>query len=146
MPSAFPIPTHPTGPAPSTHLGENGVQTWRSPGLSFRGCPCGCTTTKSGLQQASGREAASRTNLNWRTTMFRILSLDGGGIRGAFAAAFLARMEDELARPIADYFDLITGTSTGGIIALALGLGEPADRIKRLYQEGGPEIFRSEEH
>jgi hypothetical protein len=74
--------------------------------------------------------------------MFRILSLDGGGIRGAFAAAFLARMEDELARPIADYFDLITGTSTGGIIALALGLGEPADRIKRLYQERGPEIFR----
>jgi uncharacterized protein len=73
--------------------------------------------------------------------MFRILSLDGGGIRGAFAAAFLARLEEELAHPITDYFDLITGTSTGGIIALALGLREPASRIKQLYEERGPAIF-----
>jgi hypothetical protein len=73
--------------------------------------------------------------------MFRILSLDGGGIRGAFAAAFLARMEEELGHPITDYFDLITGTSTGGLIALALGLGEPAECIKRFYLERGPQIF-----
>ena len=73
--------------------------------------------------------------------MFRILSLDGGGIRGAFAAACLARLEKELQRPITDYFDLITGTSTGGIIALALGLGEPASRIQRLYDERGSLIF-----
>ena len=73
--------------------------------------------------------------------MFRILSLDGGGIRGAFAAALLARLEQELAAPITDYFDLIAGTSTGGIVALALGLGEPAERISRLYKERGAEIF-----
>src|SRR5580693_748308 len=73
--------------------------------------------------------------------MFRILSLDGGGIRGAFAAACLARLEQELHSPITDYFDLVTGTSTGGIIALALGLGEPAARIKQFYEERGPRIF-----
>ena len=46
--------------------------------------------------------------------MFRILSLDGGGIRRAFAAAFLARLEAELGCSITEYFDLIAGTSTGG--------------------------------
>jgi hypothetical protein len=44
---------------------------------------------------------------------FRILSLDGGGIRGVFPAAFLARLEEHLEHPIGRYFDLITGTSTG---------------------------------
>jgi hypothetical protein len=73
--------------------------------------------------------------------MFRILSLDGGGIRGAFAAAFLARVEEELGHSITQYFDLIAGTSTGGIIALALGLGEPSVRIRELYEQRGPAIF-----
>ncbi len=42
----------------------------------------------------------------------RILSIDGGGILGTFPAAFLASLEDSLAQPIGDYFDLIVGTST----------------------------------
>jgi len=47
-------------------------------------------------------------------TMRRILTIDGGGIKGVFfPAAFLATLEDELGGPIADYFDLIAGTSTG---------------------------------
>lgn len=72
---------------------------------------------------------------------FRILSLDGGGIRGAFIAACIAEFERQLKRPVTDYFDLIAGTSTGGIIALALGLGEPAERVKFFYKEYGPRIF-----
>ena len=55
--------------------------------------------------------------------VFRILSLDGGGIRGVFEAAFLAAVQDTIESPLASYFDLIAGTSTGGIIALGLGLG-----------------------
>jgi predicted acylesterase/phospholipase RssA len=54
--------------------------------------------------------------------------LDGGGIRGAFPAAFLARLQEHLKHPIASYFDLIAGTSTGGIIAIGLGLGVSAPR------------------
>jgi len=77
--------------------------------------------------------------------MFRILSLDGGGIRGAYTAACLARLEHEIGRPITDYFDLIAGTSTGGIIALALALGEPAERIQRFFSERGPQIFTPRE-
>ncbi|MEJ2375826.1 MAG: CBASS cGAMP-activated phospholipase [Pseudolabrys sp.] len=75
---------------------------------------------------------------------FRILSLDGGGICGVFPAAFLARLEDHLEHPIGRYFDLIAGTSTGGIIAIGLGLGLPASDILRLYVEQAPAIFDQE--
>jgi patatin-like phospholipase/acyl hydrolase len=72
---------------------------------------------------------------------FRILSLDGGGIRGVFPAAFLSRLEEHLEHPIGHYFDLIAGTSTGGIIAIGLGLGLTAGDILKLYVQQGPAIF-----
>jgi patatin-like phospholipase/acyl hydrolase len=75
---------------------------------------------------------------------FRILSLDGGGIRGVFPAAFLARLEEHLQHPIGHYFDLIAGTSTGGIIAIGLGLGLSAADILKLYVDQGPAIFDQE--
>lgn len=73
--------------------------------------------------------------------MRKILSIDGGGIRGTFPAAFLAELEKDLELPIHRYFDLISGTSTGGIIALGLALGMTANEILMLYEEKGPEIF-----
>lgn len=72
---------------------------------------------------------------------FRILSLDGGGIRGAFTAAFLADIEERTNCRICEFFDLVAGTSTGGIIAAALAAGEPAARIVQFYRERGPAIF-----
>jgi hypothetical protein len=75
---------------------------------------------------------------------FRILSLDGGGIRGVFPAAFLARLEEHLEHPMGRYFDLIAGTSTGGIIAIGLGLGLSAGDILKLYVEQGPAVFGQE--
>jgi len=73
--------------------------------------------------------------------MFKILSLDGGGIRGAFTASLLAKIQESLDRPLASYFDLIVGTSTGGLIAVALGMGLSADEIKALYENEGASIF-----
>jgi len=65
--------------------------------------------------------------------VFRILSLDGGGIRGALGAAYLTALEEQLqARgggALHEYFDLIAGTSTGGIIAIAVALGIPAAHL-----------------
>lgn len=72
---------------------------------------------------------------------FQILSLDGGGIRGVFAAAFLSKIEEHLQCEVARHFDLVTGTSTGGIIALGLGLGLRPSDIVEFYQEHGPKIF-----
>ena len=73
--------------------------------------------------------------------MKRILTIDGGGINGAFPASFLATVEDSIGENIANYFDLIVGTSTGGIIALGLGLGLSAKEILTFYEEHGPSIF-----
>lgn len=79
----------------------------------------------------------------------RILSLDGGGIRGALTLGYLKRMEDILKKQhgnnpnfrLCDYFDLIGGTSTGSIIAGALSIGMSVDEIKKLYMDLGGKIF-----
>ena len=80
--------------------------------------------------------------------MIRVLSIDGGGIRGIIPAIVLAELERATGRPVADTFDLIAGTSTGGILALALTMkgddGRPrwsADEMIGLYEEQGPNIF-----
>lgn len=78
--------------------------------------------------------------------MRRILSIDGGGIKGTCPAAFLAAMEEKLPNPIGSYFDLIAGTSTGGILAIGLGLGLSAKELHGLYIERGPEIFGESEN
>lgn len=75
--------------------------------------------------------------------MFRILSLDGGGIKGTFTASVLTKLEEDTGQAIVDHFDLITGTSTGGILAIGLGLGIRAREILNFYQDKGPTIFPS---
>jgi patatin-like phospholipase/acyl hydrolase len=71
----------------------------------------------------------------------RILSLSGGGIRGIFQAVFLREIALQLQTPLRDNFDLIAGTSTGAIIALGVALGIDLDKIVRLFEKHGPEIF-----
>jgi uncharacterized protein len=73
---------------------------------------------------------------------FQILSLDGGGYRGIYSAAVLAAIEQDLGKPILDYFDLVVGTSTGGLIALGLGAGLRPRDIVDFYSTWGPQIFQ----
>jgi hypothetical protein len=74
--------------------------------------------------------------------MRRILAIDGGGIKGVFPASFLAALEETLRLDnLGSYFDLIVGTSTGGIIALALGMGISGKGVLSFYEEHGPAIF-----
>ena len=75
------------------------------------------------------------------TGIRRILSIDGGGIKGALPAGFLAQVEEVTGERVVDHFDLIVGTSTGGIIAIGLGRGVPASEILSLYRRDGPAIF-----
>lgn len=78
----------------------------------------------------------------------RILSLSGGGVRGAVTVAFLERLEAILdARAghqvrLCDHFDLIGGTSTGALIAGALALGYRASQIREFYLTLAPRVFR----
>jgi patatin-like phospholipase/acyl hydrolase len=73
----------------------------------------------------------------------RILAIDGGGIRGIIPALVLAELERLAGRPTFELFDLIAGTSTGGILACALCAPEPlpAAELVGLYEDRGPEIF-----
>jgi uncharacterized protein len=80
----------------------------------------------------------------------RVLSIDGGGIRGLIPALVLAEVERRTGRRIAELFDLVAGTSTGGILACALTAPSPddpgrprfsAEELSRLYETEGPNIF-----
>lgn len=66
---------------------------------------------------------------------FQILALDGGGAKALFTAQVLARLERDLGVSIKNSFDLIAGTSAGGIIALALGAGLTPAQIVEHYEE-----------
>jgi uncharacterized protein len=78
----------------------------------------------------------------------RILALDGGGVRGAITVAFLEQIEkvlgERFSEPIhlANWFDLIGGTSTGAVIAGALALGYTTRDIRDFYLELAPKVFR----
>ena len=87
---------------------------------------------------------------------FRILTIDGGGIRGLIAARVVARLEELISaeaaeeRRVADCFQMVAGTSTGGLIALGLTVPDPANPARprlsgadlvELYLSEGPRIF-----
>ena len=83
----------------------------------------------------------------------RILSLDGGGLRGALTLGILHEMEAHLRQRhggdpdfrLAHYFDLVAGTSTGAIIAATLALGlRPKDVYENHYRRLGAEVFKKE--
>jgi uncharacterized protein len=72
---------------------------------------------------------------------FRILSLDGGGIRGIVAATMLASIEKQISQPLNEYFHLIAGTSTGSILAAAIAKGLKSEDIINMYRYKSPKIF-----
>src|ERR1700733_12704451 len=71
-------------------------------------------------------------------TVLRVLSLDGGGAKGFYTLGILKEIEALVGRPLCESFDLIFGTSTGGIIAALLALGYGVDEIHKLYKEHVP--------
>lgn len=72
---------------------------------------------------------------------FKILSIDGGGIKGLYSARILDKFEKEFNCKTSDHFDMICGTSTGGLIALALTSKISAEKICKFYEEKGEIIF-----
>jgi uncharacterized protein len=72
---------------------------------------------------------------------YRILALDGGGLRGIFTAAVLTEAEDAFGPAFLKCFDLLVGTSTGGIIALGLASGRSCAEMLYFYRDAAPKIF-----
>ncbi len=87
------------------------------------------------------RKTFNNTKESDEGSPYRILSLDGGGIRGVFSAQLLAMLEEEL--HFLQYVDLFVGTSTGSILACGLAFGVPPQKIVEFYQRNGKEIFQS---
>jgi Patatin-like phospholipase/SLOG cluster2 len=116
---------------------------------------------KNGLDEAANREIATKEDVGSLAeevcallerlplvrgrgsegVSFRILALDGGGLKGTFTAAALATWEKQTGLRIVDHFDLIAGTSTGGILAIGLGLGLTGQEMLDFYRRRGPVIF-----
>ncbi|PHR57989.1 MAG: patatin [Robiginitomaculum sp.] len=95
-------------------------------------------------RRSSGTLLQQRHQLPWpQDKKFKILSIDGGGIKGILPAQILAEIEVELCngKPISSYFDMITGTSTGGILAIGLAAGVKARDLLSMYLDRGSEIF-----
>ncbi|WP_207816400.1 CBASS cGAMP-activated phospholipase [Pseudomonas sp. 50_B] len=86
----------------------------------------------------------ARRNIS-RGRNFRILALDGGGLRGTFTAAVLAKWDDMLkaggGNDLISHFDLVAGTSTGAILAIGLAMGLKPREILEFYEKKGPQIF-----
>ncbi|MFZ4480954.1 MAG: CBASS cGAMP-activated phospholipase [Rhodoferax sp.] len=76
-----------------------------------------------------------------RPSEFRVLALSGGGYLGTYTAALLAELEERVGEPLARRFDLIAGTSVGGILAIGLGYELPMKKMLALFLERGAEVF-----
>lgn len=70
-----------------------------------------------------------------------VLALSGGGYRGLFTIRVLRKLEETLNKPISEHFDIITGTSIGGVIALGIAAGINLEKMERLFIEQGNAIF-----
>ena len=77
-----------------------------------------------------------------KSKFFKILSLDGGGIRGIFSARVLDLMKDKLGIDIYNTFDLLVGTSTGGIVAAAVATRYDLSKLVEDYEHYAPRIFK----
>lgn len=72
-----------------------------------------------------------------------ILSIDGGGVKGAGVAFYLKEIEKHFNKPIAELFDLLVGNSTGALLATAMSTGNiPASEVLKIYSEKGKDIFK----
>ena len=80
------------------------------------------------------------TDLAGKEKEFRILALSGGGYLGVFTAALLADLEEKVGEPLGRRFDLIAGTSVGGILAVALAFELPMREILGLFLDRGEQV------
>jgi len=100
------------------------------------------------MSDATTTTASARDSHLFAPGAKRILALDGGGVRGIVALAFLKKIERTLEAEagkfvrLCDYFDLIGGMSTGAIIAVGLALGYNVDQIREFYLRLAPRVFR----
>jgi uncharacterized protein len=138
----FNVHTSPVPMVPVQHLNTammvvEALKAPRSPRGTTLSAPLEAPSYPSLVEEVASRHLSQHS---LQKTAVRILSIDGGGIRGILPLYYLAKLEEQTGRPAYEMFDLIAGTSTGGMIALALSVA-PAREVLRLYVERGSDIF-----
>jgi len=73
--------------------------------------------------------------------VYHVLALSGGGYRGLYTATILRELEETLGQPLAQHFDLICGTSAGGLLALGVAAEIPAVELQAMFEKEGKRIF-----
>jgi uncharacterized protein len=86
--------------------------------------------------------AVGKEHAHLPSNRFQVLALSGGGYRGLYTAKILADVEQHIGGPIGRHFDLIAGTSIGGILALGVALEIPAEEMVELFEKHGEQIFK----
>lgn len=101
--------------------------------IEIKDAPPGNTQARPPDRSAASATAGARP--------FHVLALSGGGFRGLYTATVLKHLEEQLGMPLARRFDLICGTSAGGLLALGLAAEIPAIQLQAMFQEHGGRIF-----
>ena len=91
------------------------------------------------------RTSNSGTNIKGSGETIKVLMLDGGGMRGWIELELLQKIKEGTGKEMYELFDVIGGTSTGGIIAMLIRFGYSIEKIKELYAELGNKIFDLDE-
>lgn len=86
---------------------------------------------------------SSLDSLSPDVPVYHVLALSGGGYRSLYTATILAELEQAIGQPLASRFDLICGTSAGGLLAMGLAAEIPTQALKALFEENGERIFNS---
>uniref|UniRef100_A0A674AS51 phospholipase A2 n=1 Tax=Salmo trutta TaxID=8032 RepID=A0A674AS51_SALTR len=94
-------------------------------------------TSKGEREESRGREKGG-----WGRGIDRLLCLDGGGIKGLVLIQLLIALQKEAGRPIKELFDWVSGTSTGGILALAIVHGKDMEYLRCLYFRMKEQVFK----
>lgn len=74
-----------------------------------------------------------------------VLALSGGGFRGLYTATVLRALEEQLGAPLANRFDLLCGTSAGGLLAMGLAAEVSAAKLQAMFEQDGGRIFNSQD-
>ncbi|XP_028316565.1 85/88 kDa calcium-independent phospholipase A2-like [Gouania willdenowi] len=91
---------------------------------------------------SAGTTGPGRFQVDGQTKMDRLLCLDGGGIKGLVLIQMLIALEKEAGRPTRELFDWVAGTSTGGILALAIIHGKSLEYLRCLYFRMKEQVFK----
>ncbi len=99
------------------------------------------TKKRAAKKRRSKARTSPATATNADSGKMRVLAIDGGGILGLTTAHYLKALQERVRRPLRECFEFVAGTSTGSILAVAIGANIDIDDVIELYVERGPEIF-----